>query len=349
MARQPTDALYAEVNTPGTPFTVSAWFYPTESHTGAIIGTGNGTSTTNFHCVELQSSGELEAISVDDSSNESAATTNTATINGWNHGCGIFTAADDRRVILNGDWDASGTDDSSVSPGGIDVFAVALSVSSIPNLFSGRLAEAAVWSEALSQREVEALAQGASPLLVRPHALAYYWDLVEGLHRPGLPGVALSDLGSSTVVEHPRVLYAAPPLLVPEVTFFPKPPEVIVQTQTLQGRLFQDLTTGMPEVEIVTDRWTGGYPADSNERLRCFNPVDELSSTEGDTLHVWEGNTEGLCNATYFIDGDFKPGWYLTWVQSPVVEPAEESLPIELMEGDSLAPIDSGFAARGVL
>ena len=88
----------------------------------------------------------------------------------WHHGCAIFAADDDRRVILDGDWANSGTDTTLKAFGTVDRYTVGgqATGSAVVDLFRGWLDWVVVWDVALTQQEVEALADHVSPSRVRP-------------------------------------------------------------------------------------------------------------------------------------------------------------------------------------
>ena len=70
--------------------------------------------------------------------------------------------------------------------------------------FDGDLSEVAMWNEALTQSEVDALAKGAAAYLVRPHALRFYAPMIRDL-TDIRGGLAITNTNSATVTTHPRV------------------------------------------------------------------------------------------------------------------------------------------------
>ena len=75
--------------------------------------------------------------------------------------------------------------------------------------FNGAVAEAAIWTAALTNDECLALAKRLSPLQLkhRLHSLVLYKDLMRELNR-GI-GPALSAVNSPSVVPHPPLIYPA--------------------------------------------------------------------------------------------------------------------------------------------
>jgi len=73
-----------------------------------------------------------------------------------------------------------------------------------PKLEDGAIAEWAIWNDDLVAAEMEALADAASPLLIRPANLIFYAPLVRDI--VSWKGPALTSSATS-VFDHPRVIY----------------------------------------------------------------------------------------------------------------------------------------------
>lgn len=69
---------------------------------------------------------------------------------------------------------------------------------------NGEIAEVAMWSAALTADDMNALAKGFSPLLVRPQALVSYIPLIRPTRDP-VRGDAWSEINSPISTDHPRV------------------------------------------------------------------------------------------------------------------------------------------------
>ena len=138
-------------------------------------------------------------------------TTSGYTAGTWAHAAGVETSATDHRALINGG--SAGSSTTSRAPSGSDRIAIGRLVSSTPgNYFSGLLAEAAVWDEALSDANVALLAKAVSPLLVRPAGLVFYCPIV-GRYSPEIDlvgGVNMTVTGAVNAV-HPRIFYPAAP------------------------------------------------------------------------------------------------------------------------------------------
>lgn len=136
--------------------------------------------------------------------------TTGATVNVWAHACGVSAANNDHRVYINGG--SKGTSASAVNfPATVTRTSIGRdAMSPAANYFSGKLAEVAIWSVALTDAEVAILASGVSPLLVQPASLVSYWPLI-GRYSPeidvaGGNGMTLSA-SAPVVADHPRVRY----------------------------------------------------------------------------------------------------------------------------------------------
>jgi len=126
----------------------------------------------------------------------------------WEHACAVFYAANSRAAFHNGA--NKGTDTVSLTPAGIDRTSIGRAGDSTPGYyFDGSIAEAAIWSAALTDDEVAILAKGVSPLLVRPESLVFYCPLIRDDDEDIVGGLSLTAVNGPTVTAHPRVLYHA--------------------------------------------------------------------------------------------------------------------------------------------
>ena len=71
---------------------------------------------------------------------------------------------------------------------------------------NARVAEAAIWTAALTASDILSLSQGASPALVRPASLAFYAPLIRDL-QDLRGGLAITNDNGATVADHPRIYY----------------------------------------------------------------------------------------------------------------------------------------------
>lgn len=187
------------------PFTYSCWFYPTTNaqfHNLMAFGVdGSNNNRFTMNATDSASGQHLRA-QTRDSSNALADTTTTYNVNAWNHAMAVFTSASSRHSILNGGGKT--TEASTISPTGMNAFYVANNMGLGAQL-GGRIAECAIWTVALTDAENLILANGFSPLLVRPQSLFDYWPVLgNGSTEIGVKGTVLTPSGT-VKAEHCRV------------------------------------------------------------------------------------------------------------------------------------------------
>lgn len=191
------------------PFTMSCWFYPTAIPGGAsglmCIET-NGTAD-HRHALAYVFDEKIYANSRTTSA-ANAITTTTATLNAWNHACGVWASAADRRAFLNAG--SKGTNTTSITPSGMDRTRIGR-YDPTPFYLQGGIAEAAIWNVALTDAEVSELyggGIGAAPRFVRPDALVAYWRLLNSDGDVDWWGQNnLTAVNSPTYMSRPPIIY----------------------------------------------------------------------------------------------------------------------------------------------
>jgi hypothetical protein len=164
------------------PLTIVAWVRPDEAITQSVFSIGDTGSNVHYFSLDLNASHAALAQTRDASGLVTATAGTTGTINTWFHVAAVFSAINSRAAYTNGG--AVGTNATSRTPVGVDAMGIGrLERSSPTQLFSGRIAEAALWNVALSAGEIAALASGISPPYIQPASLVGYWPLW-GLHSP---------------------------------------------------------------------------------------------------------------------------------------------------------------------
>lgn len=140
------------------------------------------------------------------STNFAAASSDVGSITAgvWFHACGVWASSTSRIVYLNG---TAGTEDTTSKSISVDALYIGRRQASSPDRYvNGKLAEAAIWSAALTAPEVASLAKGYAPSMVRPGSLAFYLPMVRGLVGDVVGGLQMTNT-SVTVAAHPRVIY----------------------------------------------------------------------------------------------------------------------------------------------
>lgn len=189
------------------PITMACWFRPANITTNfSLMSLSVDTGATDRFV--LQAAGAVSGDPVRLQITQSGTTSNTAvsasgyTANNWWHAAGVFTSATSRRAFLNG---VGGTaDTTNLTPSGVNRTGLGYhTTSGVRGVFmNGRLAEAAIWNEALTDAEIAALADGFRPSLIRPDKLVFYVPLVRQVDDYS-GGLSLTTSGA-VVAEHTR-------------------------------------------------------------------------------------------------------------------------------------------------
>ena len=162
------------------PFTISVWFYRTEEAASRFLfDIGVNGSANNRWSLETTGNGEgynKVRFTSRDTTSATVVTDQDWSLNTWHHACVIEAASDDRSVYL--DAQSPDTDTGSRSPSGVNETYIALRHAGV-GFYEGYLADAALWSAALTDDEVALLAKGISPLLIRQDARVAYWPLLD--------------------------------------------------------------------------------------------------------------------------------------------------------------------------
>lgn len=129
--------------------------------------------------------------------------------NTWAHAAAVFASTTSRTAYTNG---TAGTTNTTSRDAGTSINTVDVGHIGTATPLDGQVAEAAVWTVALTTAEIALLADGLSPLFVRPQSLAFYAPLfgragAGGEEEDWVGGAPLTATGSPTVTDHPRIIY----------------------------------------------------------------------------------------------------------------------------------------------
>lgn len=205
-----TQYLHATAPATAAPLTLACWFNMAnvaESPILLALSDTDGTSRFQLVAAGTLAGDPVRASAFNSAGTQQPADTTTGfSANTWTHACGVYTSDSSRTAYINGG--SAATNSSSVSPTGIDNVSVGAGrfSSTAAGYMNGSVAEAAVWSAALTAAEVASLAKGVLPLKVRPQSLVFYAPLIRVL-QDLRGGRTITNAGSATVAAHPRIFY----------------------------------------------------------------------------------------------------------------------------------------------
>lgn len=216
--RASEQALYAlEAPVVGYPFTLACWLYYHSINSGSwfdetVVALTDKDDGYDRDVLAVNQNGGIAYLTAVTSTNWDAHSRTPSAGMGvsagqWYHGAAIFASGSSRRAALDGVFGAEAT--AAMSPNARD----AVGVACLPRAAGPEypypdvsVAEVGIWRVALSEPELALLADGLSPLLVRPADLVFYAPLLADEDRD-LYGIELTAHNAPTVVEHVRVLY----------------------------------------------------------------------------------------------------------------------------------------------
>lgn len=198
----------------GAPLTLASWVFPFDvSQDRTFVALYDASDLSNFLALGSNgSSGDkITAHARNGGTGAAAVSTATYVANQWQHAAAVFSGSSSRHAYLDGVKGSEST--TSVTPTGIDAIGIGLAITGYA-VADGYLAEVAVWTAALTEREIQGLASGWSPRHVRPASLVAYYPLGAGHRTGGLTfdrwngRVDLTENNSPSTVSHPSVSIA---------------------------------------------------------------------------------------------------------------------------------------------
>lgn len=217
MARTFADASSQSLSVSATPpvvaapLTMVAWVYQTTDLFGALLSFTNSGAANQFFALEYSQNQDVFA-TARDGGTSNAISTGAGSLNSWTHAAAVFTDDTNRAALRDGA--NKGTVALAKTPSGLDRVQVAVENTSA--YLGGSIAEAAVWNVALTDAEVAILAQGVSPLFVRPQSLVLYLPLIRDNDNDLVGGLNFTANNGPTVSAHPAMIYPAAPIIAPQ-------------------------------------------------------------------------------------------------------------------------------------
>ena len=217
MAREfeSTQARYCSVDSnlgiTGPPFWISAWIYKT--HEANFSNVWLGDKDAHWNCYMLTFDADERAnvyVCENVGTGVRIWTSTSGSINAWHHLCGVFAAADDHRVYLDGG--GKNTSSTSISPSGMDRTTVGRLDGTSPGSYTtGSWAEVAFGTGTPTDDEGAALAAGFDPRLVFPRSsIKALWRFL-GDDNDLLGNYDLTPYNSPTWSDHLALIYPSSP------------------------------------------------------------------------------------------------------------------------------------------
>lgn len=207
--------IYATAIRTTTPLTFACWAKWNTLGTNTMLMTiGDNASTTtllNRFRLNKNASDILQAAAANTTTSGNSASGTIAATNTWYHCAAVFTSSTSRLGYLDGVAGTANT--TSITPGSLDDTTIGASTfgsGSVGTYMNGQIAEAGIWSVALTADEIASLAKGVSPNFIRPASLLAYWPLI-GNFSPeiDLHGRFEMTVSGATKADHPRVYMPA--------------------------------------------------------------------------------------------------------------------------------------------
>lgn len=189
------------------PFTMACWFNP-DDVTGDYALMSNAENAATFERYRLEARGSAVGDPVRADARNRAGTSGTAatstsySASTWQHACAVFASTTSRSAYLNGGGKITNTTNVTIA-NAMNDFSIGrtLNAGSSSNLYNGLIAHACMWSVALSDAEVAALAGGDHPLTVQRASIVEYVPLTNStvmlgtgtLTTNGSPAIGASD------------------------------------------------------------------------------------------------------------------------------------------------------------
>lgn len=187
------------------PLTMACWYRPVAIAGGAsksLITIDDGSGATQYFLLRSVGGTGVTACYCPLTTGSVAG----AAVDGvWSHHAAVFASTTSRTAYLNG---VAGSVDTSVgTPTGLTTTNVGR-LWGAAQFADGDIAEVAIWNVALTAAELQALAAGLAPILIRPGALVAYWPLLGGASpEPDLfHGADLTVSGGAAAAPHPRIV-----------------------------------------------------------------------------------------------------------------------------------------------
>lgn len=189
--------------------TLAAWVKSSGSYgTRGIVSKFETATNNRSYALYINASGQLVTAFSPSGTSANVRTDTGSTILGtnWRHVAVTFVASTSVALYVNGATESTSnngvTIPSALFNGTAPLWIGAVATTS--PLWDGLIAEAAIYSAALTAAEIASLAKGMTCDKIRPQSLVFYAPLVRNL-QDAKGGLTITNNGGATVATHPRV------------------------------------------------------------------------------------------------------------------------------------------------
>ena len=186
-----------------TPLTMAAIGKPNANNVNYIPISLSASSDSHRRAVVYSSSANVNAQATGTFSGTSTST-NSYSAGVYSSVAGVFASITSRTAYLSGVKGTENTTNNSSFTAANEISIGARRLTTFGVFMDGQIAEAAVWSVALTDAEVASLAKGFKPTRIRPQSLVFYAPLIRNL-QDTRGGLSITNNNSATVANHPRV------------------------------------------------------------------------------------------------------------------------------------------------
>jgi len=190
------------------PLTLACWVNPNSITAHDACITIGSSSANQLFALNLRANKKVTMEVRDSSGGSWASSTGLYRASAWQHVAGVCTSTVSRQAFLDGVGGTVNT--TSRTPSSVDRIRIGEWSSTWSRPFDGMIAECAIWNVALSDGDIQAMASGLTPTLIRPDSLVSYYPLVRNyIDEFGVQEVTPNN----TVVwanEHPIAVEDAP-------------------------------------------------------------------------------------------------------------------------------------------
>ena len=163
------------VSVTAAPLTLACWYRVGAVAINSLVALTDTTANDSYFYLGISNAGQTEAHANSSAASTYATETTVVSVGEKHHFGATFESASSRYAWLDGS--PSAQDTTSCTPTGIDettIGAIELAAGFFYYV-NGDAWDVAIWNVALTQAEMEMLAAGASPLMIRPGNLVRYW------------------------------------------------------------------------------------------------------------------------------------------------------------------------------